>query len=645
MKHPPKKAIVLVLLLVVGVVLFTRKSHTQEDPNLLVGSGTVEAESIGLSSKSVGRLALLRVEEGDKIVAGQVIAELESDAQQAEQARARAAVTTAQAQLNVLLEGSRDEEIRARAAAVREAAAALDGARQLTATARAAYLRPTAYTAQYDQAAAQLKSAEAALQQARAAQKEAVNGPRPQELDAARAAVAQADAAIKEADAAVAQSSSAAKGADAELTQAEVADRERQAAKTGIERAESELAAARARLAQAEAARAQVNDKPRPDRREQVQQQIAAAEAASQLAEQELQRVKTLYDSGAIARKALDAAEAAQRQAQANLRQARAALADLDAGATQHQRGEADAAVNQAQAAVRGAEDALANARHEDAVLKAGTRQQLERARTAAAQAKDQQTRAQSGRRQAVERKAQAQAQLDLLQSGTRAERLEQAAAQVKAAEASRRGALDAVANARQAKADRFDLQRQYESAQQSEAMASARYDQAAAQLDLAIAGATDSTIQAARGQLEQAQAAVQLVGTQLEDTVIRAPQAGVVTEVVLRAGEAVSPGSVVVRMIDSAHQWVRVYLPVTAFGRVQIGQTAHVRWDGQPDKAFDGRVSALSDEAEFTPKNTQTVEQRVKQVFWVKVDIGDGGGILKPGLPVDVTIDAGVRP
>jgi len=645
MKHPPKKAIVLVLALVLGTVLVARRSRTQPDPNQLLGSGTIEAETVGLSAKSVGRLALLRVAEGERVTAGQVVAELETDAQQAEHARVQAALATAQAQLDVLLEGTRDEELRARGAAVREAGAALDGARRLTATARAAYQRPTSYTALLDQATAQLKSAEAALQQARAAQQEAVSGPRPQELDGARAVVAQAEAGVSEADAAVAQAGSALRGSEAELSQAEAADRERQAAQTGIERAESELAAARARLAQAEAARDQVNAAPRPDRREQVQQQIAAAEAAQLLADQELQRVRTLFDRGAVARKALDAAEAGQAQAQATLRQARSGLADLDAGATDNQRREASAAVTQAQAAVRGAEDALANARHEDAILKAGTRQQLERARTAAAQAKDQQVRAQEARHQAVERRAQAKAQLDLLQSGTRAERLEQAAAQVRAAEAARRGALDAVANARQSKSDRFELRRQNEAAQQQEAVAAARYEQVSAQLDLAIAGATDSTVRAARGQVEQAQAAVDLVGTQLEDAVIRAPQDGIVTEVVLRAGEAVAPGSVVVRMIDAAHQWVRVYLPVTAFGRVQGGQAAQVRWDGQPEQPFDGRVIALSDEAEFTPKNTQTTEQRVKQVFWVKVDIGDGGGILKPGLPVDVTIDAGIRP
>ncbi len=109
MKHPPKKAIVLVLALVLGTVLVARRSRTQPDPNQLLGSGTIEAETVGLSAKSVGRLALLRVAEGERVTAGQVVAELETDAQQAEHARVQAALATAQAQLDVLLEGTRDE--------------------------------------------------------------------------------------------------------------------------------------------------------------------------------------------------------------------------------------------------------------------------------------------------------------------------------------------------------------------------------------------------------------------------------------------------------------------------------------------------------------------------------------------------------
>jgi len=73
--------------------------------------------------------------------------------------------------------------------------------------------------------------------------------------------------------------------------------------------------------------------------------------------------------------------------------------------------------------------------------------------------------------------------------------------------------------------------------------------------------------------------------------------------------------------------------------GRVRLGDTAEVAIDAFPGRAFPGRITYISPEAEFTPKNVQTKEDRVKLVFGVKVEIENKDGLLKPGLPADATI------
>jgi HlyD family secretion protein len=317
------------------------------------------------------------------------------------------------------------------------------------------------------------------------------------------------------------------------------------------------------------------------------------------------------------------------------------------------ERREAAALVAQAQAANKGAETALGNARHEQAILVTAAQQQLDRARTALNQARQRRAQAAAGLDGAKERGAQAatavaqaghlatqsQAQLDLVLAGTRAERLAQAAAAVQLAEATHAGAGQALGNARQALADRFAYRAQVAATEAQASGSRARLDAAQAALDLALAGNTNEVIEAARADLRQAVAAEGVARARLADTVIRAPASGTISELILRQGEGCTPGSVIVRMLDLKHLWVRIYLPVPALERIRLGQPCTVAADAFPAKRFPGKVLTCSPQAEFTPKNTQTVDERVKQVFWVKVDIGDGQGLLKPGVPVDVTV------
>ncbi|MEE9553717.1 MAG: HlyD family efflux transporter periplasmic adaptor subunit [candidate division Zixibacteria bacterium] len=112
---------------------------------------------------------------------------------------------------------------------------------------------------------------------------------------------------------------------------------------------------------------------------------------------------------------------------------------------------------------------------------------------------------------------------------------------------------------------------------------------------------------------------------------------------VILRSaepGEVVNPGKTILTVADLSKLEIKVYLPESKLGLIEIGQLVEIKIDSFPDTSYEGMVRRISDKAEFTPKNVQTREERVKTVFAVIVSADDQGGILKPGMPCDVIID-----
>jgi HlyD family secretion protein len=109
-----------------------------------------------------------------------------------------------------------------------------------------------------------------------------------------------------------------------------------------------------------------------------------------------------------------------------------------------------------------------------------------------------------------------------------------------------------------------------------------------------------------------------------------------------MEPGELVTPGAPIVRLAALDSVWLKVYIPEPEMGRVKLGQSAQVTSDSYPDKQYAGRVIEISQEAEFTPKNVQTKEERVKQVFWVKIGVDNPDRELKPGMPADAEISVG---
>lgn len=136
-----------------------------------------------------------------------------------------------------------------------------------------------------------------------------------------------------------------------------------------------------------------------------------------------------------------------------------------------------------------------------------------------------------------------------------------------------------------------------------------------------------------------QAQAALDIARAQLRFTSISAPISGEVLTVPYAEGESLAPGGTVAVLANLDKLKVTVYVPEQQLGRVKIGRKVRITVDSFTDKTFTGRVTAIAARPEFTPTNVQTKEQRVKQVYAVKISVKNSRRLLKPGMPADVDL------
>ena len=170
--------------------------------------------------------------------------------------------------------------------------------------------------------------------------------------------------------------------------------------------------------------------------------------------------------------------------------------------------------------------------------------------------------------------------------------------------------------------------------------LARATRDQAEQALALVREGPRAEQVAVQRALVEQAEANVARVSAALANTVIHAPFPGIVTVRHREPGEAVAPGMPVLTVLDPEDRWVRIYVPGDEIGRVRLGMAAEIVSDTYPGRAYTGEVVFIADEAEFTPRNVQTAEDRTRLVYAVRVRITrDPEFVLKPGIPADVTL------
>jgi HlyD family secretion protein len=163
--------------------------------------------------------------------------------------------------------------------------------------------------------------------------------------------------------------------------------------------------------------------------------------------------------------------------------------------------------------------------------------------------------------------------------------------------------------------------------------------DVAQANLELVRAGSRVEQIEVARTGVEQARAALHTLTVQRQKYTLDAPLAGLVTERPAHEGEMALPGKTLLSLANLDTVDLTIYVPEPDVGKVDLDQQVAVTVDSFPGQPFIGRVIFISDQAEFTPKNIQTKEERVNTVFAVKVRIPNPDHKLKPGMPADATL------
>ncbi len=264
----------------------------------------------------------------------------------------------------------------------------------------------------------------------------------------------------------------------------------------------------------------------------------------------------------------------------------------------------------------------------------------------------------------------EAQARLDALLAGSRPQEIQQA----------RSAVVDARAQNEQARLDwdraqelfrNDDISKaQYDQFRARNDSTNAALRQAEERLALVVEGPRKEDIEAARAQVATTQAALrmsqanelevkrreqevmtqlaevnrsraqlQITQSQINDTTVYSPIDGVVLVKSAEVGEVLAAGTSVVTLGDLDHPWLRAYINETDLGRVKLGSRANLTTDSYPGKTYSGRVSFIASEAEFTPKQIQTPEERVKLVYRIKIEVDNPQHELKTNMPVDAEI------
>ncbi len=177
-------------------------------------------------------------------------------------------------------------------------------------------------------------------------------------------------------------------------------------------------------------------------------------------------------------------------------------------------------------------------------------------------------------------------------------------------------------------------------SAQARVAAAQGQLQTVQAQYDLLATGPSREQVAAADAAVAQAEEALRTFDVQADKLVVRAPQDSVVIARNVETGEVVGPGATVFVLGQLDTLQLTVYLPEDSYGQVKLGQAAQVTVDSYPGVTFTASVVQIADQAEFTPRNVQTVEGRRTTVYAIKLDVPNPDGKLKPGMPADVTFD-----
>ena len=153
----------------------------------------------------------------------------------------------------------------------------------------------------------------------------------------------------------------------------------------------------------------------------------------------------------------------------------------------------------------------------------------------------------------------------------------------------------------------------------------------------MSAAKAQEKNIAAARARVEQARAQLADIDAQIKEMQIVAPTDSILEVLSVKVGDVLAANREVATLILPQHLWVRVYVPEPWLGLIQLHDAVRVRVDSFPGKDFPGVVEQINRKAEFTPRNVQTVEDRIKQVFGIKIRLDNSEEKLRAGMSADV--------
>lgn len=232
-----------------------------------------------------------------------------------------------------------------------------------------------------------------------------------------------------------------------------------------------------------------------------------------------------------------------------------------------------------------------------------------------------------------------AEAQLRDLLAGARREEILQAREALRSATATRVWTERDFRRAQELFQKELIATQDVDRARQAYEVAVAQERSARANLELLEAGPRPWQVEAARGQVTQAKAALAFARSRLAEATILSPINGVVLRKNLEAGETANPGVSILTLVDPTDLWLRAYVPETDIGKIKVGMVARITVDAFRDRSFAARITEIASEAEFTPKNVQTKKERVNLVFRIKIAVDNPEGFLKPGMPADADI------
>jgi membrane fusion protein YbhG len=154
---------------------------------------------------------------------------------------------------------------------------------------------------------------------------------------------------------------------------------------------------------------------------------------------------------------------------------------------------------------------------------------------------------------------------------------------------------------------------------------------------DLLLAGTRQEEIDEGRAKVADLQAKIEEIDVKRKERTVVAPERAVVEVLMVRPGDIAAPNQAVALVLRADDLWVKAYISEVDLGRIRLGQKVEVTSDTYPNKRFEGVITFIASESEFTPRNVQTIDERRHQVFGLKVRVTDPQGVFKSGMAADV--------